>query len=160
MNPKMVVMSPTVETKSFKKKEVVWQQYHLCMDEAQHQILGGKHFLIFWTRIRKDLVVEKGARSPEKMVPLPMDPPAWRENQVDFSQSRQSFASTGASTSLASASGSHGMARPPQFLENAYQEQKFFPAQAPQCRQHALISDFLDLAHLSHELDQGTNPKG
>ena len=28
-NPKIVVMSPTVETKSFKKKEVVWQQYHL-----------------------------------------------------------------------------------------------------------------------------------
>ena len=45
-NPKIVVMSPTVETKSFKKKEVVWQQYHLCMDVAEHQILGRKHFLI------------------------------------------------------------------------------------------------------------------
>ena len=45
-NPKIVVISPTVETKSFKKKEVVWQQYHLCMDVVQHQILGGKHFLI------------------------------------------------------------------------------------------------------------------
>ena len=36
-----------------------------------------------------------------------------------------------------------------QFLEIAYQEQKVIPAQAPQYRQHALISDFLDLAYLS-----------
>ena len=35
-------------------------------------------------------------------------PPAWRETQVDFSQYRQSFASTGISTSLAS--GSYRMA--------------------------------------------------
>ena len=41
-NPKIVVMSPTVETKRFKKKEVVWQQYHLCMDVQEHQLLGGK----------------------------------------------------------------------------------------------------------------------
>ena len=45
-NPKIVVMSPTFETKDFKKKEVVWQQYHLCIGVAEHQILGGKHFLI------------------------------------------------------------------------------------------------------------------
>ena len=54
----------------------------------------------FWTRVRKYLVVEKGTIPPEK-VPLPMDPPAWQETQVNFSQSRQSFASTGVSTSLA-----------------------------------------------------------
>ena len=34
------------------------------MDEAEHQILGGKHFLIFRTRITKDLVVGQGAISP------------------------------------------------------------------------------------------------
>ena len=28
-NPKIVVMSPTFETKGFKQREVVWQQYHL-----------------------------------------------------------------------------------------------------------------------------------
>ena len=39
-------MSPTVETKSFKKIEVVWQQFHLCIDVAEHQTLCGKHFLI------------------------------------------------------------------------------------------------------------------
>ena len=44
-NPKIVVMSPTFETKSCRSKEVVWQQFHLCMDVAEYQILGGKHFL-------------------------------------------------------------------------------------------------------------------
>ena len=44
-NNKIVVLSPTVETKSFKEKEVAWQQHRLCMDVAEHQILGGKHFL-------------------------------------------------------------------------------------------------------------------
>ena len=39
-NPKIVGMSPTVETKSFKKKEVVWQQYHLSLAVAEHQIHG------------------------------------------------------------------------------------------------------------------------
>ena len=55
----------------------------------------------FGTRVRKDLMVEKRYNTFRKKVPLPMDPPAWQETQVDFSQSRQSFASTGVSTSLA-----------------------------------------------------------
>ena len=38
-------MSPTFETKDF-EKAMVWQQYHWCIDMAEHQILGGKHFLI------------------------------------------------------------------------------------------------------------------
>ena len=96
-NPKIVV-SPTCETKDFKKEEMVWQQY-LCMNVAEHQIPGGRPFF-FGTTIRKDLVVEKGAISPEK-VPLPMGRPAWRKTQVDVSQSRQSFASFGVNTSLA-----------------------------------------------------------
>ena len=41
-NPKMVVMSPTVFTKFTNQKEVMWQQYRLCVDTAEHQILGGK----------------------------------------------------------------------------------------------------------------------
>ena len=45
-NPKIVVMSPTVATKSFKQQEVIWQRYHLCLAAAEHKILGGKHFLI------------------------------------------------------------------------------------------------------------------
>ena len=46
-NPKIVVMSQTFETKSCRSEEVVWQQHHLCMDVAEHQILGGKHFFFF-----------------------------------------------------------------------------------------------------------------
>ena len=54
----------------------------------------------FGTRVRKDLVVEKGT-IPHVQVPLPMDPPAWQKPKWIFSQSRQSFASTGVCTSLA-----------------------------------------------------------
>ena len=45
-NPEIVVMSPTFETKDVNKEEMVWQQYHLCLGVAEHQSLGGKHFLI------------------------------------------------------------------------------------------------------------------
>ena len=94
-------MSPTFETKDFKKEEMVWQQYHLCIDVAEHQILGEKHFLILGPESGKIRWLKKGAISPEKKVPLPMDPLAWRKTQVDFSQFRQSFTSTGVNTSLA-----------------------------------------------------------
>ena len=93
-------MSPTVGTKSFKKKEVVWQQYHLCMDVAEHEILGRKHVLSLGPESGKIWWLKKVQKNSEK-VPLPVYPRAWRETQVDFSQSRQPFASTGVNTSLA-----------------------------------------------------------
>ena len=65
-NPKIVVMSPTATTKNSKQKEIIWQQYRLCLAVAEYQILGGKHFLNFGIRIRKDLVVEKGTIPSEK----------------------------------------------------------------------------------------------
>ena len=80
---KVVVMSPTVTMKSFQQKEAVWQQYHVCLAVAEHLILGGKHFLLFWTRVRKYLVVEKGTVPSEK-VPLQMDTPARQENKNIF----------------------------------------------------------------------------
>ena len=45
--------------------------------------LGEKTLPYFWNQKQEKLVVEEGTISPEK-VPLPMGPPAWRENQVDF----------------------------------------------------------------------------
>ena len=45
-NPKIVGMSPTVSTKCFKQRRVVWHQHHSCLAMAEHQILDGKHFLI------------------------------------------------------------------------------------------------------------------
>ena len=56
-NPKIVVMSPPVTTQNSKQKEVIWQQYCLCLAVAEYQILGG-NILYFGTRIRKDLVVK------------------------------------------------------------------------------------------------------
>ena len=44
-NPKTVVMSPAVSTNNSKQKEVIWQQYCLCLAVAECQILRGKHFL-------------------------------------------------------------------------------------------------------------------
>ena len=44
-NAKIVVMSPTVAMKSYKQQEVISQQYHLRLAVAEHQILGGQHFL-------------------------------------------------------------------------------------------------------------------
>ena len=54
----MVVMSPAVATKSHKQKEVIWQQYRLCLAVAEHQIQNQKTLPCFRTRIRKNLVVE------------------------------------------------------------------------------------------------------
>ena len=58
-NPKIILPSLTVETKRFMNEEVVWQEYHLCMNVAEHQILGGKTLPYFGTGIRKGLVVKK-----------------------------------------------------------------------------------------------------
>ena len=66
-NPEIVVMSPPQA-----KKKVMWQHYHLCLAVVEHQILGGKHFLILGPETGRILAVEEGTISPEK-VPLPMD---------------------------------------------------------------------------------------
>ena len=39
-NPKIVEMPPTVFTKYTNQKEVIWQQYRLCLAVAEYQILG------------------------------------------------------------------------------------------------------------------------
>ena len=67
--------SSTVETKDFKKEEV-----YGCGRTSNS---WRKTLPYVRTRIRKDLVVEKGATSTEK-VPLPMDPRAWRKTQVEI----------------------------------------------------------------------------
>ena len=79
-NPKIVVMSPTFETKSFKKKW--YRNSTICARTWQNIKLLAEDSLILGSESREDLVVDKGAISPET-VPLPMDPPAWRKTQVD-----------------------------------------------------------------------------
>ena len=109
MNPKIVVVSPTFETKDFRRKEVDLATVPFEYGCGRRSKSWRKSLHSLGTRIRKDLVVEKIAISLEK-VPLPMDLPAWRESQVDFSESRQSFESTRVHTSLVCASGSYTMA--------------------------------------------------
>ena len=82
-NPKIVVMLPTVTTKNSKQKETICQQHRLCLAVAEHQILGGKHFLVLGPESGKIWWLKKGTIPAEK-VPLPMDPPARQETQVDF----------------------------------------------------------------------------
>ena len=65
-NPKIVVVSPTVTSKNSAQREVIWQQYRLCLAVPEYQIIGVKHFLFFGTRIRNDLVVEEGPIPWEK----------------------------------------------------------------------------------------------
>ena len=81
-NPSIVVMSSTVETKSFKKKEVVWQQYHLCLAVAEHQILG-EHFLIFGPESGKIWWLKK-VQYLQKKHHGQWDPPAWQETPLNF----------------------------------------------------------------------------
>ena len=65
--PKIAVISPTAETKSFKKGRSGVANSTACVpDVAEHPMLGGKHFLLLGQRSRKDLVAEKGATFPEK----------------------------------------------------------------------------------------------
>ena len=45
-NPKVVMASPTVLTKYTKQKEVIWQQYRLCLAIVEYQNLVCEHFLI------------------------------------------------------------------------------------------------------------------
>ena len=147
-NPKIVVMSPTVETRSFKKKEVVWLQYHLCMDVAEHQILGGT-LPYFGTRIRKDLVVEKRCNISRKKSTIANGPSLRGEKPTWI------FHNLG------------NLLRPPELLPasrervvptdwkvravlgDCISRATVIPAQAPQCRQYAVISVFLDLDNLS-----------
>ena len=124
-NPKIVVMSLTFETKDFNKEDMVWQQYHLCIDVAEHQILGGKHFLIFGSESGKILVVTKrwifhnlgNLSRPLESIPATRERVVFTEWQVRT------------------------------VLGECISKAKVIPARAPQKRQHALISDFLDLAN-------------
>ena len=143
-------MSPTVASKSYKQQEVVWRQYHLCLAVAEHQILGGKHFpFFFWgTRNRKNLVVEEGTKSTEK-VPLPLDLPAWKKNPSGFFHNLGNLLRP-----LESIPVSCERVVPTEWqvrtiLGDCVSKARVITVQAPQYREHASISDFLDLVNLS-----------
>ena len=58
-NPKIVVMSPSVFTEYTNQKEVIWQQYRLCLAIAEFPVLGGKHVLILGPKSGKIWWLEK-----------------------------------------------------------------------------------------------------
>ena len=75
-------------------------------------------------------------------------PPAWRETEMDFSHSRQSFASTGlVQASRERVIPTEWQART--ILGDCNSRTKLIPAQAPLYQQSALVSGFLDFANLS-----------
>ena len=142
-----VGLSPVAcETKSFKKKEEVWQPYHMCMDVAEHKILGGKHFLILGPESGKIWWLKKVQYSRKK-VSLPMDPLRDEKHKLSF----HDFGNLLRPLELIPASRERVVPAEWQVrtvLGNCISRAKVIPTQAPQCRQLALISDFLDLANL------------
>ena len=75
-------MSPTVTTQNSKQKEVMWQQYRLCLGVAENQILGGQHLLMLGPEAGNIWWLQKVHYIQKK--PLPIDSRAWQERRVDF----------------------------------------------------------------------------
>ena len=148
-------MSPTFETKGFAKEEMVRQQYRLCFDVAEQKILGGKHVLILgpesgniwwlkkyhcqWTLLRGEKLKWIFHNLGNLLRP-PELIPASRERVVPTEWQVRTV------------------------LGDCISRAKVIPVQAPQYRQYAPISDFLDLdnwslqrerSSIGHELNRG-----
>ena len=103
-------MSPTA-SKNHKQREVLWQQYHLCLVVAEYQIIGGKHFLLlgaesgrFW-KLKKVQYLQKKYRCQS-------DFPSWKESPVGFFiyNFGNLFTTVRLNDNIVCASGSDGMA--------------------------------------------------
>ena len=147
-NPKIVVMCLTVTTKSFKQKDVVWQQYHLWLAVAEHQILDGKNTSLFlgpgsgkiWL-LKKVQYLQKKYHCQWTL--LRGKKPKWIFHNLGnllrplelVQASRERVVPTEWEVRTV--------------LGDCISRARVIPVQAPQYRQCALISDFLDLARLS-----------
>ena len=102
-------MAPTVFTKYINEKEVIWQQYRLCLTIAQNQILGGEHFLLVGFKSGKIWCLKKVQHLQKKhhchWTLLRGRQPKWI-----FQNFSDLFITTRVCTDLARASGSNGMA--------------------------------------------------
>ena len=116
--PKIVVLCPTVTTKNSKQKEVIWEQYRLCLAVAEYQICC------------VGLSCVEGRPSGSFII--------WAVyfTHLDL---HQSHASILYQQNLQIRT----------VLGDCISRTRILSIQAPQYRQHALISDFLDLALLS-----------
>ena len=124
----LLVMSPIVTTKNSKQKNVMWQQCRVCLAVAEYQICGGKHFLILAPNSRKIWWLKKVQYLQKNIIVV----------GLSCVEERPSGSSV-----ICAIFYSHLIS----FQNHA--KAKVISLQAPQYRQHALISDFLNLAHLS-----------
>ena len=145
--PKIVVMSPTVSTKNSKQKEVIWQQYRLCLGVAEYQILGGKHFLIWRPESGKIWWLKKVQNLQKKYhyqwILLHGKKPKWIFHN---------FGNLLCPLELVPASRERVVPTEWQVrtvLGDCTSKAKVISIQAPQYRQYSLISDFMDLDNLS-----------
>ena len=76
------------------QKEIIWQQYRLCLAVAEYQILGCKHFLILGPESGMIWWLKKGTILPKKKVSLQLNSASWQKTQVDFLAFWRSFTTT------------------------------------------------------------------
>ena len=141
------MVSPTVTTKNSKQEEVIWQQHRMCLAVAEYQIFGGLHFLVLGSEsgkiwwLTKVQYLHKECRchwallrgknlkwifhNLGTLLRPPELVPASREHVVPTEWQVRTV------------------------LGDCISKARDISIQAPQCAQHALISDFLDLANLS-----------
>ena len=149
-NPKIVVMSAMVTTKNSEQKEVMWQQYRLCLAVAEYQVLGGDHFLILGPESGKILVLSQVHYLQKKYhcqwTLLRGKNPKW----IFF----QNFGDLLRPLEFVPVSSGHLVPTEWQVrsvLGDCISKAKVRSIRAPHSRQCALMSDFLDLAKLSKQ---------
>ena len=120
----------------------MWQQYRMCLAVAEYQILGGKHFLFFETRIRKDLVFKKGTIPSEKKYHCQWTFLRGKKPKCFVSHN---FGNLLCPLELVPASRERVVPtewQVPAVVGDCISKAKVISIQAPQYRQYALISDF------------------
>ena len=144
-SPNIVGMSPTVTTKNSKQKEVMWQPYRLRLAVAEYPILGGKHFLTLGPKSGKMWWMTKVQYLQKKYhcqwTLFRGKKPKWIFHNLGNLSRLLEFVPASREV-------------PTEWhvrtvLGECISSAKLISIQAPQYRQYALISDFLDLTNLN-----------
>ena len=144
----MVVMSLTITTKNSERKEVILAAVPFLLGRGRASNPWRKTLSYFGTRVRKDSVVEKKVQYLQKKYHCQWTRLRGKKLKWIF----HTFGYLLRPLELVPASRERVVPTEWQVravLRDCMSRAKVIPTQAPQYRQHALISDFLDLAHLS-----------
>ena len=141
-------MSQMDTSQNTKQKEVLWQQYRLCLAVAKYQILSGNYFPILGPESGKIWWLKKGTLPSEK-VPLPLDSPDGQGTEVDFFTILATYLNHLSQYRPRVSIWFQRTGKSDHFLEIVYPNRKIIPVRAPHCRQYALTSDFMDLANFN-----------